>query len=341
MSKSSSQQQASQKNAKLTHYTNAMNNKIKLAYFAGALDGDGSFSLIKGTSHSSVSPLYYPMIQFANANQDIVNVFRSEFGGSKSTRQQYIAKNGSARLASYQWKLEKSTKCLPFLEGVIPYLIVKHKRAVHLRTYIINNPFVRGSNRLSDTLLARREKAFLKMKFYNERPVVEGELLNELKRKDSNGKLFWSYVAGLMDTDGSFSLKKENRKTGSSKSPVYTPTILLTMTDCSAIYHIMNNFNGGNMCKVIAKKATQGFAFRFSITSRKNAIRFLEKCIPYLFLKKHIAQELHIYCSSVKNMNGDHQGVQEQLLLRDMFYRKIKELNNGVYKASMIGPEAK
>ncbi len=35
-----------------------MNNKIKLAYFAGALDGDGSFSLIKGMSHSSVSPLY-------------------------------------------------------------------------------------------------------------------------------------------------------------------------------------------------------------------------------------------------------------------------------------------
>jgi hypothetical protein len=313
-----------------------MNKEIKLAYLAGALDGDGSFSLIKGSSRTSISPLYYPMIQIASANDDMANLFESEFGGSRTNRDAYIGKDGSFRLISYQWKLEKSTKCLPVLEDIIPYLIIKQERATYLRDYIIDNPFMRGSNRLDDSILMSREKAYLKMRSFNDKASTKGELLSKSKRKDSNGPLFWAYVAGIMDTDGSFSLKKEIRKTGSSRSPVYTPTILLTMTDCRAIYHIMNNFKGGNMCVVKAKTATNGFCYRFSITSRKNAIKFLEKCIPYLFLKKHIAQELHAFCSTVKNMNGSHEGLQAQLLSRDIFYCRIKALNNGVYKSPLM-----
>ncbi len=309
---------------------------IMLAYLAGALDGDGSFSLLKGTSHSSISPLYYPMIQFANAVEDIVLLFHKQFGGYVGKRAAYKGKDGSNRLPSFHWKQEKSIKCLPTLEDLIPYLIIKKERARFLRDYILDNPFIRGSNRLDSNIIARRERAYLKMRSFNDNANINGELLSKAKRQDSDNPLFWSYIAGVMDTDGSFSLKKEIRKSGGSKSAVYTPTILLTMVDCRAIYHLMNNFIGGNMLVVNAKSTNNGFCYRFNITSRKNAAKFLNNIITYLYIKKHIAQELLNFCLNVRNMNGPKGVSEEQILFREKYYNLIKSLNNGVYKSPLI-----
>lgn len=315
-----------------------MSEDIKLAYFAGALDGDGSFSLIKGTSSAAISPLYYPMVQFANAKKEIVDLFHAEFGGSLSFRKAYVAKDGFERQPSYQWKLEKSVKCLPFLETIIPYLIIKKERALFLRDYIINNPFIRGSNRLSDSALMNRERAYIKMRSFNDNPDVNGELYSKSKRNDSMDSSFWAYVAGIMDTDGSFSLKKENRTSGGSKSPVYTSTILLTMTDCRAIYYIMNNFVGGNMMIVKAKTATNGFCYRFSITSRKISISFLKRCIPFLTIKKNVAQKLLEFCESFKGSNGRSGISSQELCVREKYYSEVRELNKyGVSKFPLIG----
>lgn len=309
---------------------------IMLAYLAGALDGDGSFSLLKGTSHSSVSPLYYPMIQFANAVEDIVLLFHKQFGGNVGRRAAYKGKDGSYRLPSFHWKQEKSIKCLPALEDLIPYLIIKKERAQFLRDYILDNPFIRGSNRLENNVIAKRERAYLKMRSFNDNANINGELFSQSKRKDSDDPLFWSYVAGIMDTDGSFSLKKENRKSGGSKSAVYTPIILLTMVDCRAIYYLMNNFIGGNLMVVNAKTTNNGFCYRFNISSRKNAVKFLNNIIPYLHIKKHIAQELLDFCVNMSAMNGRKVIPKEQILLREKYYNSIKSLNNGVYKSSLI-----
>lgn len=313
-----------------------MNKDIKLAYFAGALDGDGSFSLIKGTPNKDRSPLYYPMIQLANAKKELIELFKNEFGGSVNLRKAYMAKDGHERKPSYQWKQEKSAKCLPLLESIIPYLIIKRKRAEFLRDYIIDNPFIRGSNRLDADTLMNREKSYLKMRSFNDNPDTSGLLLSKAKRVDSDSDLFWSYVAGLMDTDGSFSLKKENRTSRNFKSPVYMPVILLSMVDCRAIYHIMNNFIGGNMIIIKAKTTTNGFCYRFSITSKKAALSFLKKCIPFLHLKKQIAETLLESCEAFVRMNGKSGVSPEQNLIRDKYYSAIKKLNYGVSKSSLM-----
>lgn len=316
-----------------------MHKETRLAYLAGALDGDGSFSLIKGTSHSSVSPLYYPMIQLANANKELVDLFYDTLGGRSSVRPSYVGKDGGSRLPSYYWKIEKSTQSLPVLESVIPYLVVKKQRAEFLRNYIINNPFNRGSNKLPDSLLSSRERAHIKMRSFNDNADINGQLLSKQKRIDSDSEIFWSYVAGLMDTDGSFSLKREMRSSSKSKSPVYSPSILLTMVDCRAIYYIMNNFSHGNMMVVKAKTATNGFCYRFSITGRKNAIIFLKKCIPFLVIKKSVASKLLEFCENMKAMNGKKGISEEESLMRQQYYCDVKNLNYGVYKSPLIDLE--
>lgn len=312
-----------------------MNKEFELSYLAGALDGDGSFSLMKGTSKTSVSPLYFPMIQFANAKREIIDLLIANFGGSQGIRAAY-KKDGISRKASNYWKLEKSIKCLPALEQLIPYLIIKKQRAAFLRDYIIDNPFIRGSNRLSDNLLMNREKSYLKMRSFNDNAEVNGLLYSKSKRQISDDNRFWAYIAGLMDTDGSFSLKKENRTDKQHLTPVYTPTILLTMTDCRAVYYLMNNFIGGNLIIVKAKTAFNGFCYRFSITSRKNAIIFLQKCLPFLLMKKNIALKLLQYCESVTLMNGKKGVSKEEVLFRENYYIAIRQLNNGVYKSPLM-----
>lgn len=311
--------------------------EIKLEYIAGALDGDGSFSLIKVTAASARSPLYYPMIQFANTNADIVSRLYEKFGGIVTTRKSYVAKDGRTRKECYQWKLEKSTQCLPVLEEIIPHLIIKKDRAAFLRDYIIANPFVRGSKLLDRSVLMSRERAYIKMRSFNDCPAINGELFSVGKRIDSDCPSFWSYIAGLMDTDGSFSLKREERKSVGSRSPVFTASILLTMTDCRAIYHLMNNFIGGNLMVVKAKTATNGFCYRFSITSRKVALKFLKKCIPYLLVKNNIAIKLLEFCETFKAMNGRKPLDGNEISLREQYYYYIVQLNKyGVSKSSLM-----
>ena len=312
-----------------------MNEKIKMAYVAGCLDGDGSFSLIKNVSSGHIAPLYYPMVQLANINKVLIDLLYENFGGHTNTRELYVGTDGGIRKKCHGWKLEKSTKCLPFLEKLIPYLVIKKERAQFLRDFIEENPFVRGSNRLDSETLYMRESSYIKMMGFNQNPCVNGMLLSKGKRADCEDDEFWSYVAGLMDTDGSFSVKKEIRTTGGSKNPVHTPTILLTMTDCRAIYHLMNNFDGGNLCVVRARTATQGFCYRFSITSRKIAIKFLKKVIPFLFIKKNTAQVLLEFSESFLKMNGKKGLSQEELMVREHYYCKVKALN-GVVKSSLM-----
>lgn len=311
-----------------------IDKELQLAYVAGALDGDGSFSLMKKIENKNNSPLYFPMIQLANADESLVDLFINNFGGNKRTRLSYHAKNGSVKKVSYQWKLEKRAKCLPFLETVISYLVVKKERAEFLRDFILDNPFKRGSNRLDNSILFLREKSYIKMRQYNDIPCINGELLSIAKRNDNNDKLFWSYLGGLMDTDGSFSLKREKTNT----NPKYTPVISLSMTDCKAIYYIMNNFIGGNLIVVKAKTALNGFCYRFSISKRDIAIKFLEQIIPYLRLKQNAAKILLEFCLNSKRTKYCKAGIaKEELEFRQNCYEKIINLNNyGVYKFPLM-----
>jgi hypothetical protein len=313
------------------------NREVRLAYLAGALDGDGSFSLIKATAAAARSPLYYPMIQLANVKKELIELFMQEFGGSYTTRKSYIGKDGGTRQECYQWKREKSDHCFPVLENIIPYLIIKKERAMFLRDYIINNPFVRGSNVLDGSILMSREKAHIKMRSFNDKPHTNCELLSISKRNSSDSDTFWSYIAGIMDTDGSFSLKRENRKSGGSISPVFTAQISLSMTDCRSIYYLMNNFIGGNLMLVEAKTATNGFCYRFSITSRKNAIVFLKKCIPFLRLKKEVAIKLLEFCETFQDASGNRKLTDSVIEQRNSYYSYITQLNKyGVYKSPLM-----
>lgn len=306
-----------------------------LAYVAGVMDGDGSFSLIK--RKGCKSPLYFPMMQLANEHECLIDLFVSRFGGRKFMRTK-LAK--TSKKISYGWKIEKKNSCIPFLESVNPYLIIKQERADLLLDFSLNHEFKRGAGIIDAYESMNREKTYLKIMSMNSNPDLNSNLKVNGHMNESID--FWSYFAGLMDTDGSFSLKRENRKSGGSISPVYTPCILLTQYDSRAIYHVSNNFIGSNLMVIKAKDTKSGFCYRFSITSKKSAIEFLKRVIPFLIIKKERAQVLLDYCLNVKRLNDRSSTTQEEIKLRDEYYHKIVSLNKyGVYKPSLIDLEAR
>lgn len=306
-----------------------------LAYVAGVMDGDGSFSFIKRVGCRS--PLYFPMMQLANEKESLINLFINKFGGRKFTRTK-LAKD--SKRVSYSWKIEKKNPCIPFLESVNPYLIIKKDRADLLLDFCLNHEFKRGSVPVDPYENLKREKLYLKIREMNDNPNINGLLKSHNFLNESED--FWSYVAGIMDTDGSFSLKKENRRSGNSKSPVYTPTILLSQYDSRAIYYMANNFPGSNLIIINAKGTKNGFCYRFSVTSRKTAIEFLRRLVPFLILKKDQAQLLLDYCLTVKSLCGKGVMNKKEIQFRDDYYQKIVSLNKyGVYKPSLIDLEAR
>ncbi len=308
---------------------------MTLSYVAGVLDGDGSFSIIKKIENALRSPLYYPVIQLANACEDLVKMFHDKFGGSLFTRKARVLEDGGKRKPSHQWKLEKSNSCLPFLDKVIPYLIVKQERAKFLKEYIERNPFKRGSNKLSDDILLKRESDYLKMRQFND----EGTR-NKPFHKNISCPTFWAYMAGLMDTDGSFSIRKEISKTH-MKSPCYSPIISLSMIDPRAFGLILNNFKDGKVKIVKAKTCREGICYRFVISSSEGVIKFLNQIIPYLRVKPENAKVLLKFCEERCFVSYRKTGVpQEELDFRDKCYQDLCSLNKyGVYKSSLMDLE--
>ena len=295
-----------------------MNN---LAYFAGIMDGDGSFSLCKKIEKEGNSPLYYPLIQLSTTNFCLIDMLQKTFGGAVNTRAAYNDKNNISHKTSQRWSLQKRNKCLPFLIEIVDFLSVKKERAQFLIDFINNNPFKRGSNKIFDEIIKNRDVAYIKMQSFN-KGIQSLFFKFPVRRKTTDDTIFWNYAAGLMDTDGSFCLKRERS--------YYSPVISLSMIDHRALYRLIKNCEWGNICHVKANTSRNLHSYRYNICSLDEAIKFLERIIPYLRLKTEQAKILYDFCLKKKEAN---KLTQEQ---NEFYYKKIIEINNGVYKPSLI-----
>jgi len=308
-----------------------------MAYIAGLYDGDGSFSLCKiSPKREGISSLYFSLIQFGNANKEILELIQSMYGGHINTQDAHIAKDGHFRNITHALKLTHAPICRPFLKDISPYLHVKKDRAIFLMDYINNEDLKRKHNKFTSEQIQQRESGYIKMKFYNDNRDMPGKFKIKTARITSRDESFWQYVAGIIDTDGSFSIAKCNQKT--SKSIVYNPFILLSMIDPRAIQYIYDNCEYGTLLVIKSKAARQGFLYRYSIHSKKGCAEFINKIVDYLFIKKEAAKMLLEFCTKSCSVKHRRSGIPaEELEFRDSCYRRLVELNkNGVSKLSLI-----
>jgi len=309
-----------------------MEEREKMAYVAGLIDGDGSISLCKKHDVGARSPLYFPMIQFSKANSILPSFLKDSFGGSLIVVNRIAQENGvgfEKKKLEYRWKLEKSNLCYPFLTGITEYLHNKHDQAQQLISFIEENPFVRGK-KLTDEDLIYREKIYTKIKSLNASRDMSSRL--KVTKKKFSNELFWPYLAGLLDTDGSFSIKKE-------KSGTYSPCILLSLVNARAINFIERNCKYGSIFLVKALKLKQQFYYRFGVYTKEDVSSVIKNILPYLMYKKNAAEILLSFCEGYVAQCGRYKKTEEQTNFREMMYRKLINVNNGVYKSSLIDLE--
>jgi len=300
-----------------------MKREKLMAYIAGIIDGDGSISLCKKQDIGAKSPSYFPMIQFSKAGESMPLLLQKEFGGS------ILRRDLPSGLPFCRWKLEKAPLCRPFLEAISPFLQHKKEQADKILTFIEENPFVRGK-RLTYEELMVREKDYIEIKTINsfrERLANFKPFKSEVKKE-----FIWPYLAGLLDTDGSFSIKKEERN-GSFR---YSATILISLLKSNGLSFIKKYCPYGSLFVIKSKVVKQGFYYRFGLYKRSEISEVLKEVLPYLVHKNKAANILLHFCENYVSYDKS----EEQIGFREKSYQELCEFNKyGVYKSSLIDLE--
>jgi hypothetical protein len=98
-------------------------NQIKIAYFAGFFDGEGSAGIAEHKSKSCKRGYCHElMIQISNSNKTVLLSFQQYFGGS------ICPFKAPLNLPMWRWTIS-SKKALYFLELLLPFLKVKKHQA--------------------------------------------------------------------------------------------------------------------------------------------------------------------------------------------------------------------
>lgn len=287
-----------------------MKEEIEMAYMAGILDGDGSFSILKGPSS------YHPCIQLSNAFKGMSEYLFEKFQGSKRIKKPQQKHHKPL----YVWSVRGLGSSRDVLNKVIPFLILKKERAVFMLDFV-------EKSIVKKLELIDGQRSNLKMKDYNRSCLLSKGTLCDHSLGCSEDPIFWSYLAGIMDTEGSFTIKREKAHSGSVNMR-YNPIIQLTMVPVDCINYIRKNCSLGSYCIPKAACTQKGFAYKLSIISKDQCISFIEKVLPFLKFKNAQAIEILNFCKNYGSVKHCRGGIpKETLEFRESCYQRIRGLN--------------
>lgn len=280
-----------------------------MAYVAGLIDGDGYIGIKKGKNGN------LPVIQFHNSIKQASVYLNKLFGGTVVCDKP--RKEGNRCI--WKWMLQGREGCKNFIEKVSRHLVLKQDSAFELLEFLTNPIDGKDYHQSCKDLNLNR-----KIESYN---------FDNLHRQNNEDSFFWAYVAGIMDTDGSFSIERSVRKpTENNKQKndliKYRPKILLSMVSEKSIKFILSNCTYGGLHIIKANSALRGSAFRLSIQARLDAIQFLKRCIPFLQIKSIQAIKILNFCRNYNPTNGLAKIPDNEKEYRENCYKEIIMLNN-------------
>ena len=283
--------------------------KEMMAYIAGLIDGDGHIGIRRFSAGLK------PLVQLFNSIRQMPEYLNRIFDGTVAFDK---PKKEGNRIV-WKWMLQGKEGCRTFLEKVVQYLVLKKDSAIEVLEFL-NSP-VDGKDYYQSS------------KNLNLNRKIEQVNLDDVERKICEDSFFWAYVAGIMDTDGSFSIERAVRKPtydNRQKNDLikYRPKILLSMVSERSIRFILENCPFGNVHIIKANTALRGSAFRFCISARGEAIEFLKRCVPYLQTKAIQAIKLLNFCRAYVPTNGLAKVPEKEIEFRESCYKEIVRLNN-------------
>lgn len=301
-----------------------------MAYVAGLMDGDGSFSIIKEKPQKEKwNPLYYPCIQLANASEKLIDFLLETFDGRKLVRNPYVAKDGGHRRINFNWMIKNNPRCKVFISKIINYLVVKKQQAFDILEYINHLESLSKIESKSNDTLLYKERIHLSIMYQNQLREYDQFVTRKLARHDSIEGKFWCYVAGLIDSDGSFTITRRNQHTH-MVSPFYSPLIQIASINVKSLNYILENFTGGKVRVREAINAQTGFCYKYILTNYDHIFNFCKNIHAYLIVKKDQCEIMMNFCKNKKDIKKCKDRIpQEEIDFREECRSKIMQLNMG------------
>lgn len=295
--------------------------KELMAYLAGIIDGDGSLSIIREKRGDSFS--FYPCIQVSNVFEGMIQLFKEKFGGTfkKKTKQPHQKKD------QFVWCVRGLDSCKSVIEKLRPYLVLKAKQSDLMLEFIST----KGTN---DDIIRS------KMQLLNNECLVAHGNVAKQANKNSSESTFWAYFAGILDTEGSFSVRK-NKPSWGCVNFKYNPMVQISMASFEAMNFLRKNLAIGRICFPKAKTTQRGHTYRLYFGKISECICMLKSVLPFLKFKYEPAKILLDFCENYSPVAHKHERIPEEILeFRENCHQKIKLLNEGeVYKSSLIDLE--
>jgi len=288
------------------------NIKNLLIYAAGYIDGDGCLYIGKYTVHKNKSIVYERSIQVVSVKKAVLIVFQSNFGGF-ILKKPFKARHRDA----YCWSL-KGPESLFFAESIKEFLIEKtyqcdlfiqfcqhinKNKNGTLNTHLINQREIIIENSRKDkhmsNLITQEEVESVKKEAFTITP--------------SNNDFI--YLAGLIDSEGCFRVKKSKPK--NKPNHVYHIGVEIGNSKLPIIPWLIKRFGGG-IAFIEAKKNKKAFAV-WSL-SAKALYEILPRIRPYLTIKQEVCDKLIEFQQTIISNGGD----RHSLAFKAMFEKRIE-----------------
>jgi hypothetical protein len=290
-----------------------LRKEIDTAYAAGAMEGDGSFFICRRGGK------YIKFVAGAGigkSSKELAGFFVSTFSGTVNIRGD-----------QHRWSISSSLRMIPFLEAIIPYLQMKKERAQYLLEWLKEG-------------MQDKENSYSRMKELNEEVIKKIVSPGDIYSVDED-PIKWAYIAGLMDTDGSFMISKRMAHNG-MKNPNYLAKISYGEKDIRPPSFVRKTFPFGVISLKDNDKCVNG-RFVWELVVKEDMIAFIKRILPYMKVKKQNAEILLKFCENYKPVRKGHRfGIpQEELEFREKCYQDLHKFQRrgkycDLYKSSLM-----
>jgi len=302
-----------------------MKNNI-LLYTAGYLDGDGCFYLGKTIQKPKMIMVYEFSIQCVSVKREVLELFKEQFGG-------YICEKPSKKhhKRAFCWTIKQSaSKCLA--EAIQPFLVDK---TIAAKIYC---EFCRliGSNdfeKVPSDIIEKRNNLINEIRkdrhmnnFVTKESIEE---VNKNKCIKTPQDADYVYLAGLIDSEGCFRIKKWQPK--NKPNDVYAIALEIGNTKLPILPWLTERF-GGHVQYISPRKNKRASA-TWSIAA-KTLFDILPKIRPFLIGKQPVCDKLIEFQETILPNGGDrHSELFKALFkrrceVRERIIGEIHELNH-------------
>lgn len=312
-----------------------MSKENIIAYAAGYIDGDGCIYLGKTTQKPKMISVYEHSIQITSVKKEVLDIFKSEFGG-------YVRKKPSKprHKDAFCWTIKgRESECLA--QNITPYLVDKKSQCmmlIHFGSLIYCNKF----KPLRETLLNERDNLIKAtredkhMKNFVTREAIEA--LKDQQFTVTPSEIDYPYLAGLIDSEGCFRIKKWKPK--NNPNHVYNITVEIGNTKLPIMPWLIQRFGGSVV--FIAERANKKASATWTL-SAKALYEILPRIRPFLINKKKVCDMLIEFQKTILPNGGDRHSelfkalFEKRREVRERIIKEVHEFNlKGLNKSSSL-----